>query len=103
MSGEWEYDDFGFDLDSRAEIGTAGKQISYSDIVQHSWSSEIRSQVFENLQRFFDDGWEPVTPINSDCMIVETQNAGFFGGTKVFLKGVRIKMRRRRDNSSANR
>jgi len=96
MSNEWEYDDFGFDLDSRAEIGTAGRQISFSDIVQHTWSSEVRPQVLENLQQWLDDGWEPVTPIDADCMIVETQNAGFFGGTKVFLKGLRIKMRRRR-------
>jgi len=100
MSSEWEYDDFGFDCDP-AEIGTAGKQISYSDIVQHSWTSEVRPQVLENLQKYLDDGWEPVTPINSDCMIVETQNAGFFVGTKVFLKGVRIKLRRLREIGSA--
>ena len=98
MSAEWEYDDFGFDLDPKRMIGIVGKRISYSDIIQHAWASELRSHILDNLRSFLNDGWEPVTPINSDCMIVETQDAGYFVGTKVFCTGVKIQMRRRLSN-----
>jgi zinc-ribbon domain len=105
VATEWEYRNFGEIVESASteemeEIGTVGKFVSYNDLIQHAWS-EIRPQLLERIQEWLNDGWESVTPIDSDCMIVETQNAGFLGGTKVFLKGIRIKMRRRREIGSA--
>ncbi len=91
---EWEYKDYeGFENYLKS-IGTAGANLSYSDIVQHTWS-EIRPLVFNDIQAWLDDGWEPLTPIGSDSMKVETQSGGLFGGMNIYLTGVTIKMRRR--------
>jgi len=92
---EWEYGDFAVEMKPIELMGTVGNMVSYSDIIQHTWA-EIRPELLNKLQAWLDNGWELVTPLGPDCMTVETKNAGLFGGMKVYLKEVSLKMRRRK-------
>ena len=101
VATEWEYKDYVWYADSKMEIGTVRNMgnTGYSDIIQHAWL-EVRNHLLEGIQDWLDEGWEPFAPIGSDCMIVDTQNVILLG-TKVYLLGFSVKMKRRREIGSA--
>jgi hypothetical protein len=106
MAGEWEYRDYERDM---AYLGVTEHLKWYGSGVERSQAREeywlaIKQDLLEDLRHWFDEGWEPITPIGVDCLRISEQrrhepggNNALFGANTYFYPGkVIISMRRKR-------
>ena len=100
-SGGWEYEEYVRDMEEPA-WAMLGSQVT-RPVVRMEWWSKFKSHIFEDLQEWFNEGWEPMGDIGPDCLVIEeTQKTDFIKrgsaifnrNTYVYLKGFRIQMRR---------
>lgn len=96
MAGEWEFKDYVFtprEGDGNIPGAEVGSNWSLSTIREYQWA-DGRSAIMEQLQSWFVEGWEPITPIGSDCLVLEVRK-DWRGRELVWLKEIRVPMRRK--------
>jgi len=65
---QWEYKDYIMDPPPDPEAIATPDMLSTARV---QWWSEVRPLVMEQLQKWYEDGWQPVSSIGPDCIEID--------------------------------
>ncbi len=68
MVDQWEYKDFFWRVPEMEQVSVTVDLLTQARI---EWWSESKSYIMREIQKWLDEGWEPMTQIGPDCWEME--------------------------------
>lgn len=96
MATQWEFEDFVLPASEPNRAAYKANNYTLVGTARNEIFAEYKTVIMNVLKTWFKEGWEPVTPIGPDCIVIETREKRTFFGvdTYIYPKEVRIQMRR---------